>query len=80
MKAKWFCCRFKLGLRQVICKASLFFKSNLVLVLSITLKQRELYEPRHVGVECRCLKVWDFLSFFICSSGIVLKWRQVLPI
>ena len=24
---------------------------------SIILKQRELYEPKHVVVECRCLKI-----------------------
>ena len=35
---------FKLGFLQLICKASLIFKSNLELALSIILKQRELYE------------------------------------
>ena len=45
-------------------KASLIFKLNLALVLSIILKQRELYEPKEVAVECRCLKIWDLLSFF----------------
>ena len=44
VRAKWFCCAFKLGFLQLICKASLIFKSNLELVLSIILKQRELYE------------------------------------
>ena len=29
VRAKWFCCAFKLGFVQVICKASLIFKSNL---------------------------------------------------
>ena len=38
VKAKWFCRAFKLGVLQLICKASLIFKSNLELVLSITLK------------------------------------------
>ena len=38
--AKWFCCAFKLGFLQLICKASLIFKSNLELALSIILKQR----------------------------------------
>ena len=38
---------------QLKCKASLIFKSNLELVLSIILKQRELYESKHVAVECR---------------------------
>ena len=34
----------QLGFFQLICKASLIFKSNLELALSIILKQRELYE------------------------------------
>ena len=38
------CCAFKLGFLQLICKASLIFKSDLELALSIILKQRELYE------------------------------------
>ena len=54
--AKWFCCAFKLGFLQLICETSLICKSNLELVLSIILKQRELYESKHVVVECRCLK------------------------
>ena len=57
MRAKWFCFAFKLGFLQLICKASLIFKSNLELTLSIILKQRELYESKHVAVECRCLKI-----------------------
>ena len=47
VRAKWFCCAFKLGFLQLICKASLIFKLNLELALSITLKQRELYESKH---------------------------------
>ena len=77
--AKWFCA-LKLDFLQLICKASLIFKSNLDLALSIILKQRELYESKHVAVECRCLKIWDLLSFLICSSILVLKWQQVSPI
>ena len=49
------------------------FYSNLELALSIILTGRELYEPKHVAVECRCLKKWDLLSFFIYSSILVLK-------
>ena len=79
VRAKWFCCAFKLGFLQLICKASLIFKSNLELALSIILKQRELYESKHVAVECRCLKIWDLLSFLICSSILVLKWWQFKP-
>ena len=57
VRAKWFCYAFKLGFLQLICKASLIFKSNLELALSIILKQRELYESKHVAVEYRCLKI-----------------------
>ena len=80
VRPKWFCCSFKLGLLQSICQASLIVKSNLELALSIILKQRELYESKQVAVEGRCLKIWDFLSFLICSSILVLKWRQVSQI
>ena len=31
VRAKWFCCAFKLGFVQLICKASLISKSNLIL-------------------------------------------------
>ena len=59
VRTKWFCCAFKLGFLHLICKASLIFKSNLELALLIILKQRELYESKHVAVQCRCLKIWD---------------------
>ena len=39
VRAKCFCCACKLGFLQLICKASLIFKSNLELALSIILKQ-----------------------------------------
>ena len=57
VRAKWFCCAFKLGFLQLICKAFFIFKLNLELALSIILKQRELYESKHVSEECRCLKI-----------------------
>ena len=57
VRAKWFCCAFKLGFLQLICKASLIFKLNLELVLSIILKQKELYESMHVSEERRCLNI-----------------------
>ena len=57
VRAKRFFCAFKLGFLQLICKASLMFKSNLELALSIILKQRELYESKHVTVEFRCIKI-----------------------
>ena len=34
VRDKWFCWAFKLGFLQIICKASLIFKSNLELALS----------------------------------------------
>ena len=54
VRAKWFFCAFKLGFLQLICKASLVFKSNLELALLIILKQRELFESKHVAVEYGC--------------------------
>ena len=58
VRAKCFCCAFKLGFLQLICKASKFLisKLDLELALSIILKQRELFESKHVLEECRCLK------------------------
>ena len=38
-------------------KASLIFKSYLRLPLSIILKPRELYDSKHVSVECKCIKI-----------------------
>ena len=43
VRAKWFCYAFKLGFVQLICKASLIFKSNLELAISIIFQKRELY-------------------------------------
>ena len=40
LRAKWFCCAFKLGFVQLISKTSLIFKLNLKLALSIILKER----------------------------------------
>ena len=73
VRAKWFCCAFKLGSLILICEASLIFKANLELALSIILKQRQLYESKHVEMECSCLKISDKLPFLICSSILVLK-------
>ena len=50
VRDKWFCWAFKLGFLQLICKASLIFKPNLELALSIILKERELYESKHVVI------------------------------
>ena len=43
VRAKWFSCAFKLGFLQLICKASLIFKSNLELDLSIIFKKRIIW-------------------------------------
>ena len=43
-------------------------------------KTKRIYESKHVAVKCRCVKMWDLLSFLICSSILVLKWWQVSPI
>ena len=40
VRAKWFYCAFKLGFLQLICQASLIFKSNLESALSVILKER----------------------------------------
>ena len=61
VRAKWFCHAFNLGFLQLICKASLIFKSNLEFALSVILKQRQLCQSKHVGMECTCLKIWDLL-------------------
>ena len=66
VRDKWFGWAFKLGFLQLICKTSLIFKSNLESALSIILHERELYESKHDAVECRCLKIWELLSFLIC--------------
>ena len=65
---------------SAICKASLIFKLNLELALSIILKERELYESKHVMVECRCLKICDVLSFLICSSILDLSNHGMVKI
>ena len=46
VRHKWFCWAFKLGFLQLICKASLIFKSNLELALSIILKERTSIRKR----------------------------------
>ena len=52
VRAKWLCRAFKLGFVQLMCKASLIFKPNLELALSIILKERELYKSKHIALEC----------------------------
>ena len=42
VRDKWFCCAFKLGFLHLICKASLIFKSNLELALSITFEKKKI--------------------------------------
>ena len=68
VRAKWFCCAFKLGFLQLIRKASLIFKLNLELALSIILKQIELYESKHVYSGVQMSK-----NMRLVSSILVLK-------
>ena len=58
LRAKWFCCTFKVSFLQLICKASLILKLNLELALSVILKERELHESRYAVVDSRCLNVF----------------------
>ena len=44
VRANWFCCAFKLEFLQLICKASLIFKSKVQWALSINLNERGWYE------------------------------------
>ena len=62
VRDKWFCWAFKSGFLQLICKASLIFKSNLELLYER--KERELFESKHDVVECRCLKIWHLAILF----------------
>ena len=48
VRVKWFCCAFKLGFIQLMCKASLIFKSNLELALSVILKEKENYTSQNM--------------------------------
>ena len=43
VRTKWSCFASKLGFFQLICQASLIFKANLELALSIILKEKELW-------------------------------------
>ena len=57
MRAKWFCCAFNLGFLQLICKASLIFKSNLLLALSIILKQRHFNKASYKDALSICKRL-----------------------
>ena len=74
VRAKWFCCAFKLGFLQLICKASLIKVEFRVSFINY-FKRKRIYESKQVAVECRCLKIWDLLPFLICFSILVLKWQ-----
>ena len=72
VRAKWFCYAFNLGLVQLICKASLIFKSNLELALWVILKERELYESKHVIVECENMRLVILFDMFLDPSFKIL--------
>ena len=69
----------RLGFMQLMCKASLIFQSNIELALSVILKERKLYDSKTCCGGVEMFKIWDLLSILICSSILVLKWREVLP-
>ena len=71
VRAKLFCCAFKLGFLQLICKASLIFKLNLELDLYIILKQRELYDCMFLSCHVR---VWVRVQLQNYMSQGMLRW------
>ena len=62
-----------LGFLQLICKASLIFKSNLELASPNILKQRQLYESKRVTVECRCFKNMRLVILFYMLLDPIFK-------
>ena len=59
MRAKWFCCAFKLGFLELICKVSLIFKLKLELALSVILKVRELKLNLYIPANFGTIKTWS---------------------
>ena len=77
MRAKWFCCTFKVGFLQLICKDSLVFKSNLEVALStlsITLKKKIYTSQSMLRLS---VDVWKYETtiLFDSSSMLVLKMK-----
>ena len=62
MRAKWICHPIKFDFLQLICKASLNFKANLELALS-------LIGSECVVMECKSLKTWDLYPFWYVSQS-----------
>ena len=81
VRGKWLCCTFKLGFLQLICKASLIFKSNLELALSFILKERKFYKPKHVcchGVQMfKNMRLLSFLIFLNPSFKMKTSFANV---
>ena len=63
VRANSFCCAFKLGFLRLISKASLFFKSNLELALSIILCQSILRLSADVWKYETCYPFWYVPQF-----------------
>ena len=61
---------FKLAFLQLIWKASLIFKSNLELALSFILKQRELYESKHL-YNTPCNRFYNNYVINICPRQLL---------
>ena len=70
VRAKLFCCAFKLAFIQLICKSSLIFESNLDLVLSIIWKRRIIWVKAYCGGVCICknMSVPVLMYIFLNSS------------
>ena len=77
VRAKRFCCVFKLGFLQLLFKASLIFKSNLELALSVILKERELYESEHVVVFKNMRLVFLFYMFLNLSFRMTTRLANI---
>ena len=60
--------RVRLGFLQLICKASLIFKSNFELALTIILKDKELYESKHVAQMFRNMRLVILFDLFLNPS------------
>ena len=64
VRAKWFRCAFKLGFLQLMCKASLIFKSNLELTLPIILKKKNYASQRMLLWSVDIKKYETYYPFF----------------
>ena len=78
LRAKWFCCAFQLNLFQFTCKVVVIYESKFALGLSIIFKKSYGMQVTLCCFRMPMLKISDLLSFFICSTILILK-RHDLP-